>query len=74
MANRNAILAIGRANTTVPIWEQMVDSRTVELTANNTPYGGFWVDLRNGPLVLEVPPKVLELAGDMWCRWVAMSA
>src|SRR5208283_5034108 len=33
-ANRAGTLAIGPVNTTVPIWEQMVDSRTVELTAN----------------------------------------
>jgi Protein of unknown function (DUF1254) len=40
----------------------MVDARTVELTANNnTPYTWFWVDLRGGPLVIEVPPKVLGL-------------
>lgn len=70
-ANRDAILAIGPANTTVPIWEQMVDARTVELTANNnTPYTWIWLDLRNGPLVLEVPPKVLGLIDDMWQRWV----
>ena len=38
MANRAGILSMGPANTTIPIWEQMVDSRTVELTANdNTP-------------------------------------
>jgi hypothetical protein len=38
VGNRNAILTIGPANTTVPIWEQLVDARTVELTANdNTP-------------------------------------
>jgi hypothetical protein len=37
--NRNAILTLGPANATVPIWEQLVDARTVELTANdNTPY------------------------------------
>jgi hypothetical protein len=41
----------------------MVDSRTVELTANdNTPYTWFWVDLHGGPLVMEAPPKVLGLA------------
>jgi len=70
VANRQAILQEGPANVTVPIWEQMVDSRTVELTANNnTPYTWFWLDLRNGPLVLEVPPKVLGLINDMWYRW-----
>ena len=71
LANRTAILTIGPANMTVPIWEQLVDSRTVELTANdNTPYTWFWVDLRKGPLVLEVPPKVLGLIDDMWYHWV----
>ena len=60
LANRTNILKMGPANTTVPIWEDLVDSRTIELTANNnTPYTWFWLDLRNGPLVLEVPPKVL---------------
>jgi hypothetical protein len=69
--NRNAILTIGPVNRTVPIWEQLVDSRTVELTANdNTPYTWFWIDLHDGPLVIEVPPKVLGLINDMWYRWV----
>lgn len=70
LANRKAILQEGPANLTVPIWEQMVDSRTIELTANNnTPYTWFWLDLRKGPLVLEVPPKVLGLMDDMWYHW-----
>ena len=70
LANRRAILQMGPANTTVPIWETMVDSRTVELTANNnTPYTWFWMDLSKGPLVLEVPPKVLGLIDDMWYQW-----
>jgi len=70
LANRINILKMGPANTTVPIWEDLVDSRTTELTANNnTPYTWFWLDLRKGPLVLEVPPKVLGLIDDMWYRW-----
>ncbi len=70
LANRQAMLSVGPANLTVPIWEQLVDSRTIELTANNnTPYTWFWLDLRKGPLVLEVPPKVLGLVNDMWYRW-----
>ncbi len=70
-ANRANILKMGPVNRTVPIWEQLVDSRTVELTANdNTPYTWFWIDLRDGPIVVEAPPKVLGLANDMWYHWV----
>jgi hypothetical protein len=71
VGNRDGVLSIGPANTTVPIWESMVDSRTVELTANdNTPYTWFWLDLHGGPIVVEAPPKVLGLADDMWYQWV----
>ena len=59
-ANRNAIRTLGPSNTVVPIFEQLVDSRSVFLTANdNTVYSWTWVDLSNGPVVVEVPPKVL---------------
>ena len=70
-ANRNAILTLGPANTTVPIFEQLMNSRSVFLTANtNTVYSWMWIDLRNGPLVMEIPPKVLGAVNDMWYRWV----
>ena len=69
-ANRDNILSLGPANATVAIWEQMVDARTTELTANNnTPYTWFWLDLKDGPMVLEAPPKVLGLADDIWYNW-----
>ena len=69
-ANRNGILMMGPANTTVPMWEQLVDSRTVGLTFNNdTPYTWFWIDLHGGPLVIEAPPKVLGLSDDIWYHW-----
>ncbi len=71
LANRKGILSFGPPNSTVPIFEQMMDPKTLELTANNnTPYTWFFVDLHNGPLVVEVPPKVLGLVDDMWYRWV----
>jgi len=70
-ANRNAIRELGPANTTVPIFEHLLDSRSTFLTANdNTVYSWTWIDLRNGPLVVEVPPKVLGGINDMWFRWV----
>ena len=34
------------------------------------PYTWTWIDLRKGPLVVEVPPKVLGAINDMWYRWV----
>jgi hypothetical protein len=33
-------------------------------------YSWTWIDLSNGPLVVEVPPKVLGAINDMWLRWV----
>jgi hypothetical protein len=70
-ANRNEILKLGPANTTVPIFEERMDSKSVFLTPNTqTPYSWMWLDLRSGPLVLEAPPKVLGALNDMWYRWV----
>lgn len=71
-ANRDAIRTLGPVNTVVPVFEQLMDSRSVFLTANdNTVYSWTWIDLSKGPLVLEVPPKVLGTIDDMWYRWVA---
>jgi hypothetical protein len=71
LANRKGILAVGPANTTVPIFETMMNARSIFLTPNNnTPYTWFWLDLRGGPLVVEVPPKVLGLLDDMWYHFV----
>jgi len=70
-ANRKGALEWGAANSTVPLFETgMTNARFVTLTANNnTPYTWIWVDLRKGPLVLEVPPKVLGFVDDMWYHW-----
>ena len=69
--DRNACLELGPANLTIPIWEQLVDSRTVGLTFNdNTVYSWGWINLKDGPLVVEVPPKVLGGINDIWFRWV----
>lgn len=69
--NRNAMRTLGPVNTVVPIFEQLMDSRSNFLTANdNTVYSWTWVDLSKGPLVFEVPPKVLGGVNDIWFRWV----
>ena len=54
------------------IWEDLVDAKTIELTANdNTVYNFIWLDSHKGPLVVVVPPKVLGAINDFWYRWVA---
>ena len=70
-SNRNAIRALGPVNATVPMFEQLIDSRSIFLTANdNTVYSWSWIDLSKGPLVVEVPPKVLGMINDMWFHYV----
>ena len=72
VAMRNALRQYGPVNQTDVIWEELVDSKTVELTANdNTVYSFVWLDTSKGPLVVEIPPNVLGLIDDMWYRWVA---
>ena len=57
---RDSIRQFGPDNQTDVIWENLVDARTVELTANdNTIYNFIWLDTKKGPVVVEVPPKVL---------------
>ena len=69
---RASLRALGPDNQTDVIWEDLVDSKTVELTANdNTVYNFIWLDTKKGPLVLEVPPMVLGAINDFWYRWVA---
>jgi hypothetical protein len=70
-AYRNGITQVGPANITIPTFEKLMDSRTLWLTANcNTPYTWMWIDLRNGPVVAEVPPKVLGMYNDAWGRYM----
>src|SRR5262245_57725394 len=69
---RDSLRKFGPDNQTNVIWENLVDSKTVELTANdNTVYSFIWIDTKKGPLVVEVPPMVLGAIDDFWYRWVA---
>jgi hypothetical protein len=69
---RDSLASFGPINETDVIWETLVNPKTVELTANdNTIYNFVWLDTRAGPLVVELPPKVLGLIDDFWYKWVA---
>ena len=68
---RDSLRKFGPDNQTDVIWENLVNPKTVELTANdNTVYSFLWLDTKKGPLVVEIPPKVLGLIDDFWYKWV----
>lgn len=68
---RDSLLKFGPVNQTNVIWENLVDPRTVELTANdNTIYSFIWIDTKASPMVVEIPPKVLGTINDFWYKWV----
>src|SRR5271165_594363 len=69
---RDSLRQFGPDNQTDVIWEDLVDSKTVELTANdNTVYSFIWLDTHKGPLVAEIPPMVLGAIDDFYYKWVA---
>ncbi|KDE13214.1 DUF1254 domain-containing protein [Rhodococcus aetherivorans] len=70
-AMRRALVQWGPANSTLVMWEDLVHPRFIGLVYNtSTSYNYAWLDLHDGPVVVEVPPKVYGAAIDSWCRWV----
>src|SRR5712675_1207203 len=70
-AFRESYADFGPVNQTVLISEQLLDAKSLFLTANTTtPYTLLYLDTNAGPLVVEVPPEVLGPIDDAWFRWV----
>ena len=70
-AIRKAARDFGPDNQTVTIFESLMDSRSLYLTANTESiYAMAWLDLKNGPIVVESPPNTLGLVDDFWFRYV----
>ena len=62
---------LGANNNTVAIFEELLDSKALWLTANtDSIYFSTWLDLHDGPLVLETPPNVLAFLDDFWCHYI----
>jgi len=54
------------------ITENLLDSRALFLTANTeSVYFGGWLDLSDGPMVVESPPNTLGMVNDFFFRYVA---
>jgi hypothetical protein len=70
-AIRQGLLSIGAEDNTVTIYSELMDSKSLFLTANaDTVYYFSMVDLTKGPMVVEQPPKGLGTINDMWFGWI----
>jgi hypothetical protein len=71
VANRNGSRAVGGVDGTVGIFQSLMDSKSLFLTANTeSVYYATWIDLKKGPIVIESPPNVLGVVNDFWFRYV----
>ena len=70
-AIRKGLLSIGVKDNEVIVFSDLMDAKSLFLTANaDTVYAFGVLDLTKGPMVLEVPPKFLGAIDDYWFRWV----
>ena len=68
---RKGILEFGPANTTGVLFEGLMDSKALFLTANTTSVYMFsWLQMGDEPMVIETPPNVLGFINDHWFRYV----
>ena len=71
-AMKKGILSMGPANKTVLIFEELMDSKALFLTANTTSvYMMSWLELADEPMVIETPPDVLGIIDDHYFKYVA---
>lgn len=70
-AAREGMRSQGADNQTVLVMETLMDSKSLFLTPNSeTVYSMMWLDLKDGPLVIETPPNVLGIIDDHWFNYV----
>ena len=64
---RNGHLKYGPANTTALLFEDLMDSKTLWLTPNTVSiYMSLWLDVTDGPVVMQTPPNVIGIVDDAW--------
>ncbi len=71
-AIRQGFQDAGIADGDVLIFSELMDSRSLFLTANaDTVYFWSFHDLSQGPLVFETPSETLGVFDDIWFRWIS---
>jgi len=70
-AMEKGLLDFGPANTTVLLFDDLMDSKALWLTPNTVSvYMATWMELGDEPMVLETPPNVLGFINDAWFQYV----
>jgi len=70
-ALREGLRSQGANNQTVLIMETLMDSKSLFLTPNTeSVYSLMWLDLKDGPLVIETAPNILGIIDDHWFNYV----
>jgi hypothetical protein len=75
-ALRRGFRSVGVEDNSFTLFPELMDSASLFLTANcDTVYFWGFVDLSDGPMVVDVPPLgapsgILGTIDDMWFRWV----
>ncbi|MBS0342271.1 MAG: DUF1254 domain-containing protein [Proteobacteria bacterium] len=71
VAMRRGMRQVGAVDGTIGIWDELLDSKSLLLTGNTeSVYASTWIDLKNGPVVIESPPNTLGVLDDFWFRYV----
>jgi len=71
LAQFRGLRSVGADNQTVVLHQDRLDAKSLLLTAN-TQTATLWgvLNLKDGPIVVEVPPAVLGLADDAWMTYI----
>jgi hypothetical protein len=73
VAMRNGLRSLGwrSGSHDVFLFDKLLDSASIYLTGNTeTAYGTTFLDLSDGPIVVESPPNCLNVVDDFWFRYV----
>jgi hypothetical protein len=71
-AFREGCRETGSVSGTIGIFEQLMDSKSLWLTPNTeSVYAVTWLDLKDGPVVVESPPNTLGIVDNFWFEYVA---
>jgi len=68
---RRGMEDMGVKQNEVMVFSELLDAKSLFLTPNaDTIYVMGWLDLSDGPVVIESPPEFLGIVQDAWFHWV----